>query len=111
MEQARKDIVTGFLIYGLNILLLYYLWQNNILLTAILIFISGFVLLKGNKEERIVFLASFIFGPIIDFILVPRGVWTYGNPSIFGVPLWLPFLYGIFTVNTIKIGKSIRKIL
>ena len=112
MDNHKKDMLIGFLIYVLNILVLYYLWQNNAALTVIFIVMSAFVLLKWvNKEERIVYFASFILGPILDIILIPRGVWSWGNPSLFGIPLWLPLSYGILTVTSIKIGKSIAKLL
>ena len=113
MDEHKKDLLIGFFIYALNILLVYYLWQNNIALTVIFIGISGFVLLKWatNKEERTVYFASFVLGPILDLILVPRGVWTWGNPSLFGIPLWLPFFYGVMIVIAIKIGKSIAELL
>ena len=112
MDKNKKDLLIGFLIYGLNLLLMYYLWQNNIALTAIFIVISAFVLLKWtNQEEKIVYFASFVLGPILDLILIPGGVWTWGNPSLFGIPLWLPLLYGVLTVTAIKIGKSTAKLL
>ncbi|MBI4452288.1 hypothetical protein HY637_02580 [Candidatus Woesearchaeota archaeon] len=112
MDKIKKDIFIGFLIYALNILLLYYLWQKNIALTLTLIVISAFVLLKwADQEERVVYFASFILGPIIDLILVPAGIWKYGNPTILEAPLWLPFTYGVLTVTAVKIGKSIAKLL
>lgn len=112
MDKHKKDLLIGFLIYVSNILLMYYLWQNNIALTVIFIVISAFVLLKwADKEEKIVYFASFVLGPILDLILIPRGVWAWGNPSLFGIPLWLPLFYGILTVTAIKIGKSAAKLL
>jgi len=112
MDEAKKDFLIGFFIYGLTIFLIYYLWQTNISLTLTFIVMSAFVLLKwANKEEKIVYIASFILGPVIDIALVPRGVWTYGNPSFFGAPFWLPFSYGVLTVTAIKIGKSTAKLL
>ena len=112
MDKLKRDFLIGFLIYVLNTLLIYYLWQNNIALTVIFIVISAFVLLKwADKEERIVYFASFVLGPIFDLILIPRGVWAWGNPSLFGIPLWLPLSYGILIVTAVKIGKSTAKLL
>ena len=112
MDDPKKDIILGFLIYVSNILVTYYLWQNNAALTVIFIVMSAFVLLKwANKEERIVYFVSFILGPILDLILIPRGVWSWGNPSLFGIPLWLPLMYGILTVTAIKLGKLTAKLL
>lgn len=111
MNEAKKDVLIGLLIFVLNIVLFYYLWQNNIVLTIAFLVISAFVLLKwANKEEKFVYFAGFFLGPILDIVLVPRGVWLYGNPTIFRIPLWLPLTYGILTITAIKIGKSIAKL-
>jgi hypothetical protein len=112
MNQAKKDIIIGLLLYIFVIVLLYYLWKNNVALSTFLIVISIAVLFKwSNREEKIVYFASFILGPIIDIILVPKGVWTYGSPTMFNIPVWLPFTYGVLTVTAIKIGKSIAKLI
>jgi len=84
MEKNKKDILVGFIIFVLEISLLYFLWKNNIALTISLLVISANVLLKfANKKERIFYFLGFIFLQIFDLILVPRGVWNYGNPTIF----------------------------
>ena len=69
--------------------------------------VSAFVLLRWtNREEKFVYFAGFFLGPIIDLILVPTGVWSYGNPTMFRIPMWLPMSYGILIVTAIKIGKA-----
>ncbi len=110
MNQNKKDILTGFAVFALEILLFYYLWGNNIILTFLLLVISGVILVKfSTKEEKVLYLVCFVLGPIFDLTLVPRGVWNYGNPTLFNVPLWLPVAYGLGTVMIVKIGNSISK--
>lgn len=110
MGQATKDILIGLFVFVLFIVLLYYLWRNNIIVTIAFFGISAFLLLAWtNKEEKFVYFAAFILGTIIDITLVPIGVWIYGNPTIFSVPIWLPFAYGVLTVTAIKIGKALAK--
>jgi len=53
---------------------------------------------------------GFLLGLIVDIILVPTGVWRYGNPTIFKVPIWIPLSYGLFFIVFIKIGKSFVKL-
>ena len=112
MDKPRKDIFIGFLVLIIAILFLYFFWENNIALTALLLALSAVVLIwLSSREERILYFTGFILDPVFDLILVPRGAWTYGSPFIFGVPLWLPFAYGIVTVMIVKIGKSIAKLM
>lgn len=111
MNQAKKDLLIGLLIFTLVITLFYYLWWNNLALTITFLVISVFVLWKWtNREEKFVYFVGFLLGPIIDLTLVPTGVWSYGNPTIFRVPIWLPLTYGILTVTAIKIGKVTAKL-
>ena len=112
MNQNKKDILIGFAVLILEILLLYYLWKNNIVLTFLLILISVIVLVKfTSKKEKIFYLFGLIFLQIFDLTLVPRGVWGYGNTSFLGIPIWLPFTYGLGTVMVVKIGNAISNIL
>ncbi len=112
MDAVKKDLLLGFLILAFEILLFYFFWKENIVLTVLLLAISAVILLGfSSREEKVLYFVCFILGPIFDLTLVPRGVWAYGNPFMFGVPLWLPFAYGIGTVMIVKIGKSIAKLI
>ena len=111
MNKNKKDILIGLLIFTLAIVLIYYLWQNNVLLTVAFLVVSAFVLLKWtNKEEKLVYLAGFILGTIFELILVSIGIWSYGNPTILGVPLWLPLVYSIGAVIFVKVGRAMAKL-
>ena len=110
MNNPKKDIALGLVIYLLDILLFYFLWKNNIVLSLSLLLISGFLLWKSDSQEKFAYVASFILGPIIDVLLVPTGIWVYGNKTSLQIPLWLPFAYGIFGLLLMKISKAIAKI-
>ena len=109
MNKSKKDFFAGVFLFVLDMLLFYYLWKNNLFLTSALLVISVFLLLFWtNNEEKFLYAAGFFLGPIYDITLVPNGIWEYGNPTIFGVPIWLPPAYGISIVAMVKIGKAIH---
>lgn len=111
MHEPKKDFLIGIFIFIFYIAISYYSWMNNILLTVTLGLVSLLILLKWtNLEEKFIYFTGFFLGPVIDIIIVPTGIWTYENPTLFMVPMWLPFTYGIAGVLLIKLGKSISKI-
>ena len=111
MDKNKKDILIGFIILALEIILLYFFWKNNKILAVAFLIMSVFVLLLWtNKGEKVLYFTGFILLPLYDLILVSRGVWSYGNPTIYGVPIWLPFAYGLGTVMIVKIGNSVSRI-
>lgn len=82
MNEAQKDLLIGLVVFALDIVLLYYLWQNNVALTAVLICVSALILLYWtNKEEKILYFTGLILGPIYDLVLVPTGIWAYGKSN------------------------------
>ena len=112
MDKNKKDIFIGFIVFALEIILFYFFWKNNIVLTVLFLAISVIILAKfTSKKEKILYLACFILGPIFDLTLVPRGVWSYGNPTIYGIPLWLPAAYGLGPLMIVKIGNSVAKLI
>lgn len=108
MKIFKRDFLIGFLIFALVVILFHYFSKNNIILTAIFLVISIFILLKWTtKEEKIIYFTAFILGPILEITVVPTGIWTYENPTILGIPVWLPLSYGILIIITIKISRGI----
>ena len=106
--KCKRDFLIGIGTLLLNLLLIYYFWQNNLMLTLALISVPLIVILKfADRQETIFYFTGFFLGPIFDLILVPRGVWDYGNPAIYGIPIWLSLSYGLGTLMITKVGKSL----
>ncbi|MCK4520981.1 MAG: hypothetical protein KAU20_00270 [Nanoarchaeota archaeon] len=50
--------------------------------------------IKYEKKEIIVFLIGFIFMTLIELFFISTGVETFTHNRLFGIPLWLPLIWG-----------------
>jgi uncharacterized membrane protein YoaT (DUF817 family) len=53
-----------------------------------------FVTINFSFSRLLLFLLVFFAGPVSEIIAIYAGAWTYTYPSVFGIPLWLPFVWG-----------------
>ena len=108
MDNHHKEFLIGVMIFVLELLFFYYFWKNNILLTSAILLLSALTLMKfADKGEIFLYLTGFFLGPVFDIVLVPTGIWTYGNPYILSVPPWLWPSYGLGVIMIFKISKSL----
>lgn len=72
-------------------------YRHPIRLVGILVVIGICIwMVEGKKKEDVLLYAlSGIFGVIAEVIAITTGTWQYAAPYMFGVPIWLPFLWGI----------------
>ena len=87
------------------------LWRTPIVLTVLLI-ATGAVMfaIRPNAPSVAVYATAFVFGPVAEILSIYTGAWTYESPSVLGVPVWLPFLWGnagLFMLNTGELAKVI----
>lgn len=94
----KKEIKNFALICPLALLslLIPSIWGSNQLLTSIILFLIGFLMLSINwsKKNFIFYLLVLISGPVAEAIAIYFGAWTYTNPIFMGVPIWLFFVWG-----------------
>ena len=96
-ESRLLTIVLIVAIYVAVISLAAFLWRRPLLLTAIYVPLSGFVLYRWRGVETLVcFLTGFLLGPAGEFVAVLGGAWSYAGHD--RLPLWLPFAWGIAVV-------------
>ena len=92
----EKILALSLFITLLALLSVTFLWQYNFLLTAILIILSIIlILILQNKKNIKLYLIFAALGVITEALMVSRNAWTYPNPDIFKIPIWLPLLWGI----------------
>ncbi len=49
---------------------------------------------------------GFVLGPFIDLVGVYGGSWQYGAPFVLGIPVWLPFAYGLSGLLLRRLAES-----
>jgi hypothetical protein len=71
-------------------------WQSPVVLTTILLFLSGIVLIgKRNQQDLVIFLTCGALGALAEIFVVAFGAWSYAMPQFLGIPSWLPLAWGI----------------
>jgi hypothetical protein len=105
-----KALINAALALG-TLLLTSVLWRTPVALTALLI-VTGVAIyaLRPSRTSAFVYLIGFLFGPLAEAVSIRTGAWEYASPTFLGIPLWLPFVWGIaalFIQNTADLGKAI----
>jgi glycerol-3-phosphate acyltransferase PlsY len=110
----EKNFIKNILINLLSILTLAMVvlfWENNLLLTFILIIIGLLMLfiLKSLKKIATFILCGFL-GTIAEIIAIMSGAWVYSNPSILGIPFWLIPLWGIAAIFMTNFQENLSRL-
>ena len=75
------------------------LWRAPLLLTLTLFVISvSMLIVLRSKEIAGVYVFVALWGPLTEVVAIANGVWQYELPEFFGIPLWLPFLWGAASI-------------
>jgi len=84
-------------------------YEENLLITSVLVLsVLAILLRKGcSRRDVVAFCIGAILGPSMEVIAIRGGAWQYAHPSFFGIPLWLPFLWGLTAFAMQKITQWI----
>lgn len=111
-NKIKKELVLEVIIYCIAIFSIVVLFQNNLLLTGVLLIAWVIGIVFWHKKHDIVFFVSgAILGPIGEIICIHFGVWQYANPNFLGIPLWLPFAWGLATIFIKRVAETIAGII
>ena len=112
MKRTTKISISSLLAIG-SLLSVAFFWRNNVLLTVMLIIISITSLLVWKKKKYLIlYLIAGMFGALAESFAIYYGAWTYSNPSMFNIPVWLPFLWGeasLFIVSLLFEIEELKK--
>ena len=104
----EKVLLSGLLLFAAGVMVISLLYKNNYLLTLVMaigwLVASKFIF---TKRDNCMFLIAALLGAAAEIVAVKFGAWQYVNPTYFGVPLWLPLLWGSSTVFIARLTEML----
>ena len=110
MESKNKmiELFLEIFIIGFGVIAMALLYRHNIFLTLLLAAGAAFEILLWHKRKDILaFVVAAVVGPLAEMLNIYFGNWHYSNPSFFGIPMWLPLVWGISMLTIKRIAETI----
>ena len=88
-------------------------WKAPALLLLVLAAIAASMIFIGGERKRdlALFVLVSVWGAFSEAIAIHYGAWSYPEPSFLGIPLWLPFVWGIAGIFIKRLYQAIRELL
>lgn len=110
-QLIKKELFFEIILFIAGIISITLFFKNNILLTLVLIIVWAIGIGFWHKKDDILFfITGAIIGPIGEIVCIYFGVWKYANPTFLGIPIWLPFAWGLATMLIKRIAETLIKI-
>lgn len=108
IRRIEKEAFFEILIFFVVMFTIAFLWQNNSVLFIVAL-IECFVVMNlwHEKYDVIYFIVAAALGPIGEIICIHYGTWSYTKPSLFGIPIWLPLVWGLAGILITRIARTI----
>lgn len=109
MNRTKNALIVAVGAMG-TFLAVIFLWRYRLFLDAALILITLGFLLHFKKRRYIgVYLFGFLFGPLLEIAAIYFGAWQYTSPDFFGIPFWLPFVWGNAAITIASVYALFEK--
>ena len=110
-KKVEKELVFEIILFSAGIAAISLFYKNNLLLTVLLILAWLIGIKFWHKKHDIYFLlAGAIIGPLGEIVCIHFGAWQYANPTFLGIPIWLPFVWGLAVVLIKRFAEIFIKI-
>ena len=83
------------------------LWRQQLLLAVILAILACCVFLVEGLNYTKMFAVTGLLGTVTEAICIHYGAWHYTKSGFWGVPYWLPILWGMAGVTSLMIGERL----
>ncbi|MBU1111411.1 MAG: hypothetical protein ABIG93_02335 [archaeon] len=107
-KGVGEELLLESIIFVLTVVFIVSFWNKNwlIALTLLALYIIG-NMFWHKKYDYVYYIAGFVIGPTAEIIAASFGVWTYANPSILNIPIWLPFAWGLAAIMILRIAQTV----
>jgi hypothetical protein len=110
MKDLKREIFLEVILMLYLIMTLAFFWKNNLVCSLLIIAGLCFTfIIRSNKADGLSFLAGAVIGSLGEIIVVNSGAWNYSNPTIAGIPLWLPLAWAMTCVLIYRFGETASK--
>jgi uncharacterized membrane protein YoaT (DUF817 family) len=110
MPDQMKFVLNALLALA-TLFLTAVLWRYPAALIALLVVTAAAIYkIRPNATSLVVYATAFVFGPAAEAVSITTGAWAYHSNDFFGVPVWLPFVWGnagLFILNMAELWKSL----
>jgi hypothetical protein len=107
----KRKAALNMVLAAATLLLTAALWRHPLALIALVVLTGAAIFaLRPSRHAVAVYITAFVFGPIAEILAIGTGAWDYATPTVLGIPLWLPFVWGnagLFLHNTSELWKLI----
>ena len=109
--KIERELVLEAALFALAVTAVSTLYRNNILLTSVMV-AGWMVAIKfwHRKEDIHLFLIAAIAGAFAEVIAIKFGAWKYANPTVLGVPIWLPLLWGSAVIFIKRVAETFTRL-
>lgn len=108
MRERNKTALNGFLTVT-TLLLTSFFWQRPLLLMFLLCAVGvAMVITEQHKSAIPIYVVAFLFGPLSETPVIYFGAWSYAEPHIGNIPIWLPFVWGNAGLFLNRVNNHIR---
>ncbi len=110
-KRVRRELLLEVLLFCFGMLFISLFYLDNILLTLLLIMgWSVGIKFWHRKDDFYFFLSGAVVGPIGEIVCIHFGAWKYTNPSFLGIPIWLPFAWGLAMMLIKRVAETFLKV-
>ncbi len=81
--------------------------QTITALVAAAVLTFGVALFMLRKETLVLLIVGGILGPLVESLPILAGAWSYRTSEILGMPVYMPWAYGLFAVFVVTLAAYV----
>ncbi|MFP4119057.1 MAG: hypothetical protein ACLFTH_03300 [Candidatus Woesearchaeota archaeon] len=92
----------------LSLLAVMSLYAHELLLLFVLVLLAALMLLvRRSLAELLLFISCGLGGALAELVAIFHGTWYYSTQHFYGIPFWLPVLWGVAAIFIKRVYEDI----